>query len=320
MRAYFNYQALTYGNSFSLPDDVGYLECIPLKMEDYGFSYVTDDGEDVDEDEDEEDPDRRRAEEDREDEEEKEQEQAILYAKIGCLSKETFTSTAFQLHVYTDDKCTEPYDDGQTDQQHGKSGYQIDLDTYYNANAGEDDGIKYTNYPKNTLGFSTKVSFRPSFYKCQTCKPAQISNTFNKFSGTFYDDAYISRYGMTQSAYAEYVAQQEAEKEAENCDNCQYYSYSNDDLSDDYNVQKVDDAYYKSFDDDVSSYVYWVDDYNNHRQLRLSATEGKQEKKQPALVPLQNEFRVSFLDRLKCVVLAMWTIRAKLLDHYFCDF
>jgi len=71
-----------------------------------------------------------------------------LYAKIGCMDRETFTSTKLQLHVYTDKKCTERYQDGQTDGYHSSKGYEI-----------------------NGYTFSTKTSFRPPFYSCQTCKP-----------------------------------------------------------------------------------------------------------------------------------------------------
>ena len=307
MRAYFNYQALTYGNSFTLPDDVGYLNCIPLKLQNYGIEVVDDDDDDDD---------AANGEGDGE-----EKEQAILYAKVGCLAKETFSSTAFQLHVYTDEKCTDPYDDGQTDQQHAKSGYNINLDEYYAADLDQDDvAVKYTDYPVNTLAFSSKVSFKPSFYKCQTCKPSQISNTFNKFSGTYYDDKFISSYGMTETAYGEYLAYLEAQQQA-NCDNCQHFTYSTDDSIDDYTVQKVDDAYFATVDDDVSN--AFVDDYNNknddggggnERQLRLSAAstaiaiaptsqqhQHQHPKKQSFLAPAEKEFTVRFrqyLDRI----------------------
>lgn len=278
MRAYFNYQALTHGSSFTLPDDVGYLNCIPLKLEKYGFEIVYDDEE--------ENEDRRLSEDESADEDAG---QAILYAKVGCLAKDTFSSKAFQLHVYTDAQCTEPYDDGQTDQEHGKKGYNIDLDKYYAANLNDDGQVKYTNYPVNTLNFSTKVSFKPSFYSCQSCKSSKISNTFNKFSGTYYDDMFISQYGMTQTAYKEWLAEQEAQK----CDNCQHFTYKTDDRSDDYFIQKVDDAYYGSMDDDSVSNAF-VDDYNNKnddggngRQLRLS----DEKKNESILVPSAKDFK-----------------------------
>ena len=277
MRAYFNYQALTHGNSFSLPNDVGYLNCIPLKMENYGIEYT------YDEDEDEDGQDRRRAKE--EDEDDAEDQQAILYAKVGCKYKETSTSRAFQLHVYTDNKCTQPYDDGQTKQQHARSGYQINLDKYYTENPDDDGQTKYTDYPVNTVNFKTKVSFRPSFYSCDSCKP-KLSETFNKFAGTFYDDDFIGKNGMTRSQYAAFAQEEQANKQ-----DYEYYMYGNDDGSDDYTVQDVDDAYYASMDDDIS--ITFVDDYNNHyaddhynrRQLR-------KEKKQAFLAPVETEFKV----------------------------
>lgn len=291
MRAYFNYQALTYGNSFTLPDDVGYLNCIPLKMESYGFDFVYGDGDDANADGD--NANRRRVEEG------EQKQQAILYAKVGCRAKETFSSTAFQLFVFSDEKCTEPYDDGQTDQAHASRGYEINLDKFYAANLDEDDdNVKYTDYPVNTLSFSSKVSFRPHFYSCQSCKPSKISDTFNKFSGTYYDDLFISNYGMTQNAYSLYLAELEAQKQEENCDNCQYFTYDTDDGSaDDYTVQQVDDAYFSSVDDDLSN--AFVDDYNNHddnnnnRQLRLSSTAGEQQlnRSQSFLVPDDKEFK-----------------------------
>ena len=112
MRAYFNYQALEYGNSFSLPEDVGYLNCIPLKMNAYGYGTDDDDDDATDDaiddatddangDDDAQDED----EDEDEDEDDQEQQQAILYAKVGCLAKETFSSNTFQLHVYTDAQC-----------------------------------------------------------------------------------------------------------------------------------------------------------------------------------------------------------------------
>ena len=262
MRAYFNYQALTHGNSFSLPNDVGYLNCIPLKLENYGIEYTYDDDKE-------------------EDEEDAENKEAILYAKVGCKYKETSTSRAFQLHVYTDKKCTQPYDDGQTQQQHARSGYQINLDKYYTANLDDDGQTKYTDYPVNTFNFKTKVSFRPSFYRCHSCKP-NLSETFNKFTGTFYDDDFIGKNGMTRSQYGEYAQEEQANK--------QDYQY---DAIDDYTVQDVDDAYYASMDDDIS--ITFVDDYNNHNYYddNNNRRQLRKDKKQAFFAPAETEFKVS---------------------------
>lgn len=95
-----------------------------------------------------------------------------LYAKIGCMERQTFTSTKLQLHLYTDEQCSQQYEDDETEQKHYNKGYQI-------------EGYQ----------ISSKVSFRPPFYSCLSCQPQQISGTFNKKYGTWYDDEYISQYG-----------------------------------------------------------------------------------------------------------------------------
>lgn len=99
-----------------------------------------------------------------------------LYAKIGCMDRETFTSTKLQLHVYTDAQCSVPYKDGQSSKHHSTKGYEIN--GYY---------------------FSTRVSFRPPFYSCQTCSPEVIAGSFNKKNGNWYDDDYISQNGKKQN-------------------------------------------------------------------------------------------------------------------------
>lgn len=98
-----------------------------------------------------------------------------LYAKIGCMERETFTSTKLQLRVYTDNQCSQSYDDGQTARQRATKGYQI--------------GGMY---------FPTKVSFRPAFYSCLSCAPEDVSGTFNKRSNNWYDDDYISKNNAKQ--------------------------------------------------------------------------------------------------------------------------
>lgn len=88
-----------------------------------------------------------------------------LYAKIGCLERDTYTSTKLRLHLYTDDQCSVAYDDGQTTSEHVKKGYLVDGDY-----------------------FNTKVSFRPPFYKCTHCEVSSISDTFSKQGTYWYDD------------------------------------------------------------------------------------------------------------------------------------
>ena len=126
MRAYFNYQALLRGENFKLPSDAGYLNCVLLQQTAYSDTK--------------------------------------LYAKIGCLEKDSSTSTKLQLHVYTDKQCSTPYDDGQ-DSSKFRKGYNIN--GYY---------------------FSSKVSFRPPFYSCMNCKPETISDSFSKRKTFWYDD------------------------------------------------------------------------------------------------------------------------------------
>jgi hypothetical protein len=98
-----------------------------------------------------------------------------LYAKIGCMDRQTFTSTKLQLHVYTDYQCSVPYDDGYNSKRHYNKGYEI-----------------------NGYTFSSKVSFRPPFYSCEECAPSSISDTFNKKNTNWYDDDYISQNGKRQ--------------------------------------------------------------------------------------------------------------------------
>lgn len=123
MRAYFNYQSLLQGPDFKLPTDAGYLNCVLLQQTAYSDQK--------------------------------------LYAKIGCLERETYTSTKLKIHVYTDKQCSEEYDDGDSN----KKGYNIN--GYY---------------------FNSKVSFRPPFYTCNTCKPKSISSSFTKKGTYWYDD------------------------------------------------------------------------------------------------------------------------------------
>jgi hypothetical protein len=101
---------------------------------------------------------------------------AYLYAKVGCMDRETFTSTKLQLHVYTDQQCSQQYKDGQSARKHATSGYQV-----------------------GSYHISSKVSFKPEFYSCLTCVPEQISQTFNKLNSNWYDDDYVSAYGSQQS-------------------------------------------------------------------------------------------------------------------------
>lgn len=198
MRAYFNYQSLLQGADFRLPSDAGYLNCVLLQQTAYS--------------------------------------EQKLYAKIGCLERETYTSTKLRIHVYTDKQCSVDYDDGQTENQRTNHGYEID--GYY---------------------FSAKVSFRPKFYSCVSCKPQQIASGFSKQGTFWYDDDVAANGG-------------------------QMYKYF-DDWLDDYFLN--DDAYfvvqqyvgnevkyYKEDDDDF----YTADDDGGRKLETFTAAAGELEK------------------------------------------
>jgi hypothetical protein len=87
-----------------------------------------------------------------------------LYAKIGCQERDTYTSTKLKVHVYTDKQCSEPYT-GSSSSVSSDKGY--DINGYY---------------------FSSKVSFRPPFYSCMSCKPNSIASSFSKRKTYWYDD------------------------------------------------------------------------------------------------------------------------------------
>jgi hypothetical protein len=87
-----------------------------------------------------------------------------LYAKIGCQERDTYTSTKLKVHVYTDKQCSEPYT-GSSSSVSSAKGY--DINGYY---------------------FSSKVSFRPPFYSCMSCKPTSIASSFSKRKTYWYDD------------------------------------------------------------------------------------------------------------------------------------
>lgn len=161
MRAYFNYQALIQGQNFRLPSDAGYLNCVQLQETTYANEK--------------------------------------LYAKIGCLERETYTSTKLKIHVYTDAQCSQAYDDGQSEEKHVRRGY--DINGYY---------------------FDTKVSFRPPFYSCMTCKPSQIAESFSRQGTYWYDDDAVAN-GMGRAKYDDF--------------------YMDDAMMDDYFT--YDDTYYK---------------------------------------------------------------------------
>jgi hypothetical protein len=225
MRAYFNYQALEKGRDFSLPPDAGYLNCIPLQEE---------------------------------------TETSIpLYAKVGCMERETFTSTKLQLHVYMDAQCSVPYDDGQTARYHANHGYLL------------------KNEQEQELLFSTKVNFRPPFYTCQSCNIEDISGTFNKQGGTWYDDAYISQNGQKQQKNGGNNNNDDQGQNG-NDDNQENDDANNDDQANNQDDYNHDDTYiddtYMSANDDIYRYnnnQYSNYNYNGGNRALMLRSEGE---------------------------------------------
>ena len=130
----------------------------------------------------------------------------MLYAKIGCLERETYTSTKLWIHVYTDEQCSQAYDDGQTKNQRSRKGYHID--GYY---------------------FNAKVSFHPSFFACATCKPTSIADSFTLDATSWSDDDWIDDYVPMDDVY--YKVQQYVNNEVKysNDDDDEFYTNNDDD-------------------------------------------------------------------------------------------
>jgi len=170
-----------------------------------------------------------------------------LYAKIGCVDRETFTSTKLQLHVYTDNQCSQPFDDGQTSRRHASKGYDI-----------------------NGYIFPTRVSFRPPFYTCDNCSPEEIADTFNKANGNWYDDYYISQNGKKNANYNGGNGNGNYNQNADDDGGNDAYQRANDDVARDddyqmnYNNGNGDDAYKNGDDGNGNNYNKDDDDYYNN--------------------------------------------------------
>jgi len=163
------------------------------------------------------------------------------------LSDETVTSTRFSLHVFTDNKCSQPIDDSYKI----KNGYLL----------GE-------------FEFSNRVSFRPPFYSCLSCKPEKISDTFHK-DNNWYDDYLIN----VQGGNKVYAYDDDSNNDNSNINDdvnatAAYYSSNGDDANNAYYVaNNGDDAkndaytsqYFQQADDDVSkNYKSNNDDANKY--------------------------------------------------------
>jgi hypothetical protein len=96
MHAYFNQQALELGDSFVLPWDAGFLNCVELP----GSSSQT------------------------------------LYAKIGCEDRKTVSSTKFVLRIYRDQSCSVPFNERFKSSFQGKyiNGYWMSTSVSFSPN------------------------------------------------------------------------------------------------------------------------------------------------------------------------------------------
>ena len=166
-----------------------------------------------------------------------------LYAKVGCMERETFTSTKLQLHLYTDAQCSQLYNDGLTGSQHARKGFKV-----------------------GDIMVSAKVSFRPPFYSCLSCQPSEVSDTFNKKNSNWYDDDYIAENAKEKN-------NNDKEDDNQNDAYDDGYFEANDD------VYRDDDAKYNyNYNGDDNQNNYGDDNYGgrylaaSEEDLRVRAT------------------------------------------------
>jgi len=152
--------------------------------------------------------------------------------------------------MYTDQTCSTPYDDGFSGRRHSTKGYEV----------------------RGNL-ISSHVSFRPPFYTCEACRPDEISETFNKLAGNWYDDDYIAEHGSKR----------------ENQDD-ENQNDGNDDGNDDGNAQNAQTYYDDYFADD--GYLAANDDVNNGNR-RLLDSVVRRELPVQKLRPVEHELKVS---------------------------
>lgn len=200
MRAYFNYQALTKGRSFSLPSDAAYLNCVLVQS-------TRNSGE-------------------------------KLYAKIGCMDRDSMTSTKLALHLFMDKQCSMPFEDYGG--LFAKNGYVINGDV-----------------------FSNHVSFRPPFYSCVECLPQEISSTFQKYR-YWYDDDYIN----VQGGKKQNIVMDDANDDLLMTDDAQQVNEANAAN----NSQLTDDLsnYFASYNDDTLATMNNLTATNNDYQANAN--------------------------------------------------
>lgn len=178
------------------------------------------------------------------------------------MERETFTSTKLALHLYTDQTCSTPYDDGYPSRRHSTKGYDV----------------------RGNL-VSSQVSFRPPFYSCHTCSPDVIADTFNKRAGTWYDDEYISEHGAKRDREENNQAE-DVNDEDDNAEQSKYY--------DDYYTDDI----YLSANDDVQNgnrrldAILWEQQDSEYVPVHAEQIPRKAR-------PVQEEFEVRVVDFLE---------------------
>ena len=134
------------------------------------------------------------------------------------MERENHISTKLAIHIYTDKKCSQPYDDGQTTEERTTNGYIIS------------DGY-----------FKTGVTFRPPFYSCESCSPQSLDG-FSKQDNTWFDDDALATKRYFDDWIDDYVANDDAYAVVQEYANNEQV-YSKDD----------DDNFYTADDDDGSN-------------------------------------------------------------------
>ena len=143
----------------------------------------------------------------------------VLYAKIGCMEKETYTFTRLRLHLYTDKYCTEEFNDGMTDSLRGIKGYNI-----------------------NGSYFNPHVGFRPPFYSCTTCKPNDISYYFTKDGSYWLDDDAAAKGQISYMYFDDWIDDYELMDDG--------YKKVNNNVNNERKYEKDDDDDFYTVDDD----------------------------------------------------------------------
>lgn len=189
-----------------------------------------------------------------------------LYAKIGCQQRDTYTSTRLQLILYEDAQCSQPFENSEETKV--KDGYYVG--DYF---------------------MSNKVSFRPPFYNCQSCRPDAVSDTFSKAETAWYDDDHISEFGSKNN--------NEDENDADDNANGYYAKADDYTVDDQYNYQQ-DDANGGNYvaQDDVVQYNYQQHD-DDFYQMDDANRRLRSVMKREAAVDASHSLTAKLMDKVR---------------------